>query len=169
MPVVDPSTPASRYYTALIGRWDGRLRFRITDRGALARMPARTRLLGLASHFGGFLRMRTTLEGSGRAFRHTTEVRAWGVAAFTTEEVIELGDDGRSLRMSGTQRARFGAPETYVALGSIDEDATRATYEIPWLESPLVQRTRIVPEGLELTQDTPWSHAEVLLRRKAER
>jgi len=112
--------------------------------------------------------MQTTLEGEGRSFRHTTRVRVWGLESFTTEERIELADDGRSLRMTGVQTPRFGRPERYEASGSIDETATRATYEITWLGCSLVQRTRIVPEGLELTQDTAWSHAEVLLRRAVE-
>jgi hypothetical protein len=158
--------PAPRYYASLVGSWEGRFRVRVTSREELARLPALTRLVGNAAQLAGSMWMQTTLDGEGRSFRHTTRVRAWGVEAFTTEENIELSDDGRSLRMTGTQTPRFGKPEHYDASGSVDETATRATYEITWLGCPLVQRTRIVPEGLELTQDTAWSHAEVLLRRR---
>ena len=97
---------------------------------------------------------------------NTTHVSAFGLEQFTTDETIELDPDGRTFRMSGVQRPRIGKPEAYDAKGSIDDTATRATYEITWLGCPLVQRTRIVTEGLELTQDTSWSHAEVLHRRR---
>lgn len=138
----------------------------LTSRAELKRLPARTRLTANGAHLVGAMWIQTTLAGGDRSYRHTTRVRAWGVEAFTTEEHIELSDDGRTLRMSGVQRLRLGRPEAYEATGSIDETATRATYELTWLGGPLVQRTRIVSEGLELTQDTAWSHAEVLLIRK---
>lgn len=163
---MDDAAPAPRYYTSLVGAWEGRFRIRITSRPELARLSLATRFLANAAHLAGAMSMKTTLEGAGRSFRHTTHVSAFGLEQFTTDETIELDSDGRTFRMSGVQRPRVGKPETYDAHGSIDETATRATYEITWLGCPLVQRTRIVPEGLELTQDTAWSHAEVLLRRR---
>jgi hypothetical protein len=163
---MDAAAPAPRYYASLVGSWEGRFRIRITNRAELARLPVLTRLTGNAAHLAGAMWMQTTLEGEGRSFRHTTRVSAWGLESFTTEETIELADDGRSLRMTGVQTPRFGKPEHYDASGSIDETATRATYEITWLGGPLVQRTRIIAEGLELTQDTAWSHGEVLLERR---
>jgi hypothetical protein len=163
---MDDAGPASRYYVSLVGSWEGRFRVRITNRAELARLPMLTWLTGNAAHLSGAMWMQTTLEGEGRSFRHTTRVSAWGIESFTTEERIELADDGRSLRMTGTQTRRLARPGHYDAKGSIDEAATRATYELTWLGSPLVQRTRIVPEGLELTQETAWSHAEVLLARR---
>lgn len=163
---MDDAAPASRYYASLVGSWEGSFRVRITNRAELSRLPMLTWLTGNAAHLSGAMWMQTTLEGEGRSYRHTTRVRAWGVTSFTTEEDIELADDGRTLRMTGVQTPRFGKAERYDATGSIDEGATRATYEITWLGSPLVQRTRIVTEGLELTQDTSWSHAEVLLARR---
>jgi hypothetical protein len=50
--------------------------------------------------------------------------------------------------------------------GEMDPSGERTTYRLVWLECPLVQRTRVVPEGLELTQETAWSFGEVLLRRR---
>jgi hypothetical protein len=163
---MDETAPAPRYYTSLVGAWEGRFRIRITSRPELARLPLATRFIGNAAHLAGAMSMKTTLDGEGRSFRHTTHVSAFGLEQFTTDEAIELDSDGRTFRMSGVQRPRVGKPETYDAHGSIDETATRATYELTWLGCPLVQRTRIVTEGLELTQDTSWSHGEVLLARR---
>jgi len=159
--------PVHRYYRALEGQWSGTLTLTITDPVALRGYPLSTRAMMTFSRLLGPVLMQTTLAASGAAYRHTTRVSRAGIPLFVTSEIISPGDDGRSLRMSGEQRTSIGAVERYDADGEVDDSATRATYRIPWLGAPLVQRTRIVDEGLELTQETPWSRAEVLLRRAA--
>lgn len=166
--------PALRYYRALVGAWSGRFTLAITDARALrqgsAPWLAKLGLSPLALVPGlGAATMATTLGPEGaaeaRSFRHTTRVSRWGVTLFETDELIVLGGDGRSLRMTGSQRMGPGGAERYESEGEIDEAATRATYRIPWAGESLVQRTHIVPEGLELSQETRWSRAFVLLRR----
>jgi len=167
--------PGPRYYGALVAAWEGRLAFAMTDWGALraAAIPLGAKLawmaMGVVSRVLGDLRMATTLSrGANGEWSHTTLVSKWGIVALETEERITLAPDGRSLVMKGEMRAwpRLGAPERYDSDGEIDESATRATYRVPMLGAPLVQRTRIVPEGLELSQETPWSRSKVLLRRR---
>jgi hypothetical protein len=51
------------------------------------------------------------------------------------------------------------------ARGEINAAATGATYRIPWIGGEMVQRTSVVPEGLALSQESPWFHAAVTLRR----
>src|SRR4051794_3164846 len=98
---MDDAAPACRYYVSLVGSWEGRFEVRITSATELARLPLASRLTGRAAQHASPMWMRTTLEGEGRTFRHTTRVSAWGVDAYTTDEIIELDDDGRRLRMSG--------------------------------------------------------------------
>jgi hypothetical protein len=159
--------PALRYYGSLVGRWSGRFEMTVTSSSALrgAAFPVRI-LATMIRLFGGAAQMHTTLAPEGAGFRHTTRVTKWGVRVFVTEEVISLQGDGRGLRMKGEQRRRFGAAEGYEAHGEIDETATRATYHLRWAGAEMTQRTAIVEEGLELTQETAWSRGYVLLRRK---
>ena len=167
-------TPALRYYRALVGAWSGRFTLTITDPRAFREgaAPWLTKLglapVALVPRLG-VATMATTLQpqgdGDSPTFRHTTRVSRWGVTLFATDEVISLGDDGRSIHMSGSQRMGPGGAEPYESEGEVDEAATRATYRILWVGEPLVQRTAIVPEGLELSQETRWSRAMVLLRR----
>lgn len=115
---MDEAAPAPRYYTSLVGACAGRFHVRITSRPELARLPLATRFIGHAAHLAGEMSMKTTLEGAGRTFRHTTHVSAFGLEQFTTDETIELDPDGRTFRMSGVQRPRIGKPEAYDATAS---------------------------------------------------
>jgi hypothetical protein len=160
---------ARRYYESLLGSWSGRFSLAITDGTAAAKAPFAIRTaVRFARVVGGYV-MSTTLRpsksGDSPGYVHTTRVSSFGVPLFATEEVIVLHPDGRTFQMRGTQRPLIGADETYAADGEIDAAAKRATYQITWAGAPLVQRTTIVPEGLELSQDTAWSTAFVLLRR----
>ena len=157
--------PSERYYASLVGAWSGTFTFAVTDEASLAAQPFGTRALVRASAKVSPMRFSTTLEGEGRLFVHTTRVVAMGVTAYTTEERIVLAGDGASLRMEGVQRMSLGRTVTYVAEGRVAGDASGATYEIPWLGITLVQRTRIEEGKLRLTQETPFSRAEVLLAR----
>jgi len=159
------SGPVPRYYRSLEGRWAGTLTLRMTAWRALRGHPLATKVTMVSARLVSPVRMATTLEARGASFVHTTRVTKWGFLLYATEETIEVTDGGRALRMVGEQRPRLGPLERYEAAGEVDPSATRATYRIPWLGVELVQRTRVVAEGLELTQETPWSRSSVLLHR----
>lgn len=161
-------SPALRYYRRHVGSWSGRFGFRVTSWRALAGAGVATMLLigpmALLTRIFGPSTMSTRVEAIGRDFRHTTRVSKWGVTLYETEETIAIDEDGRTVRLAGTQGTRFGRPVPYEATAEIDDGAMGAVYRIPWMGVGLVQRTRIVPDGLELVQETPWSHASVVLR-----
>ena len=157
--------PAFDYYRALEGSWLGTLAFKVTSLRTAAKFGARTGVAALLGQLGSSTSMATTLRASGGGFVHTTRVTASGVTVFETSEHITIGDAGRSIRMAGAQHPRVGPRERYEADGEVDADAMGVTYRIPWMGSPMLQRTARVDEGLELTQETPWSRASVLLRR----
>jgi len=159
------SRASERYYASLVGAWAGVFTFAVTDVAELAKLPWSARALVRSSSWASPMRFSTTLEGEGRHFVHTTRVVALGVTAYTTDERIVLADDGTTLRMEGVQKMTLGRTTSYVAKGRIAEDASGATYEIPWLGVTLVQRTRIEEGKLRLTQETPFSRAEVVLAR----
>lgn len=165
---------ASRYYLSLLGAWRGSFTFELTSRAALRASKASKfaiEWMGTMSRLTGASVMSTTLtkaNESGRSFNHTTRVAKWGVTVFSSAEVIEVADDGRSLHMSGEQGYGPFGNTPYACPGTIDEASTGAEYVIPWLGTTMVQRTRILDEGrtLELTQKTDFSFARVLLLRQ---
>ncbi len=122
-------------------------------------------MLRAAARISHFM-MKTTLRASGRDYLHTTQVSRLGITLMRSREVITIGDDGRSIRMSGEQRPLIGPKELYESIGEIDDSATRATYRIPWAGTSMTQRTRIVSDGLALEQETAWSRGAVLLLRQ---
>jgi hypothetical protein len=161
--------PAFRYYSSLVGRWSGPFTFAVTDWRALRREPARTVLrvgaMGALARLVGAATMKTTLHAAGAGFKHTTRVEKGGVAVVETVEIITLLEGGRSFRLAGEQRSPFDPPAPYEASGEVDEDATRATYRIPWQGVTMRQQTAIVEGGLALSQATAWSYGSVVLRR----
>lgn len=167
--------PAYRYYAALEGSYLGDLSFQVTNwpafRASKLSLTASMRVRSM-SLMPGQLKMATTLScdklaSEGLAL-HTTYVSKWRTRVAGSRETIAVEPDGRSLRMTGTQAMwpTLSRDEPYEAVGEIDASATRARYEIPWLGITMVQRTEIVPGGLRLTQETPWSRAEVVLLRR---
>lgn len=160
--------PSRRYFGSLLGRWAGDFTLSVTDPKALAGLALHVRAVALFARFDGRLRMVTTLaERDRRTFHHTTRLTRWGALVLSTEETITLDADGRRLRMAGEQRPRFAAVVPYAGDGEVAPEGDAVTYEISWAGMPLTQRTRIVHEGLLLTQHTAWSKASVLLRREA--
>ncbi len=164
--------PAFRYYRSLLGAWQGRLAFELTDLRALRAESLNVALpvagTALLTRGLGPVQMSTTLEAAADGtFAHTTTVKMAGVTLFDSRETITVSDDGRTLRMDGSQRGRFQRPLVYTARGEVDEGATRATYAIPWFGVKLTQRTAIIAEGLAMEQETRWSRAKVLLTRQA--
>lgn len=159
--------PALRYYRSLVGRWSGDFTLAVTDPAALAALPWRVRAMGLFARLDGRLRMATTLaEVDARTFAHTTRVTKWSVVVLQSEETITLADDGWRLRMAGVQRPRGAPVEPYAGDGEIAPGGDAATYAIQWAGAPMTQRTHVVAEGLRLTQETAWSRASVVLRRR---
>jgi len=166
-------TPAARYYRGLVGSWRGLFHLEITDAVAMrtSAAPLLVRLGLLAVAFFprlGLFRIETLLardDETPGVYVHTTRISRFGLTAYSTSERLVLAADGRSLAMTGETSAPFTKPERYDATATIPEDASGATYTIPWLGEDLTQRTRVVPEGLELSQETRWSKATVLLRR----
>lgn len=168
-------SPADRYYAALVGRYRGSFRFEIRDPERMQRElagpgdRARVRAEATASRLLGPSTMRTTLafDPIRRVALHTTRVSRVGVTIAWTRETLELLDE-RRLRMFGHQRYAPLAWQKlpYEASGEIDDTGTQATYRTRWLGCELVQRTRIVPEGLYLSQETGWSFGDVTLIRQ---
>lgn len=152
---------ARRYYDALLGAWSGPLHLARTER-SLADAPASLRVLGLGFGIAPRLFMHTTLGPDAGGFKHTTLVTLRGVTVMRTEEKLLV--DGAQLTMRGVQRTWFGNVP-YDATGFVSDAADAATYDIPWAGARLVQRTQVMPEGLRLTQETPWTRASVLLQR----
>ncbi len=153
---------ARAYYGSLEGRWSGRFTLVVTS---WAPGAAAVKLMATAARAVGGLGMATTLEADGADYVHTTRVTKAGALVFATTERIVIGEDGRSLVMKGEQRPALGRAIPYDATVEVAEDAKGAVYRIPWTGVEMVQRTAIVPEGLDLTQETPWSRGHVLLRR----
>lgn len=154
-----------RYYRGLVGRWAGAFRLSVSDAAALRGLPLRIRMMALFARLDGRLRMATTLDAlDATTYLHTTRVTKWGIPVLTSRETITLAADGLRFRIEGEQRPLLAPVEPYAGDGEVGPDG--ALYPIAWAGMPMTQRTRIVPEGLLLTQETVWSKASVLLRRR---
>ena len=166
---------AANYYLRLLGAWCGSFRFSVTDHRALRASNAKRLTIawmGMMSRLTGASVMSTTLSragGDGRTFNHTTRVTKWGVTVLDSHELIRVAEDGQRVHMTGEQSHGPFNKMPYEAPGKIDELASGAEYIIPWLGSTMVQRTRILEDGmkLELTQKTDFSFASVTLIRQA--
>lgn len=160
-----PRFPAAhRYYDALCGAWEGTLTLSRTARGLSDAPPALRRLAWFFA-LGPSVRMRTTLSRVDGGYDHTTHLGTGPADVPWTAEHIDLTGDRPVMR--GVQRA-FAGMVPYTAEAWIADAGDAATYEIPWAETVLIQNTRIVSEGLRLEQETSWTRAHVLLRRRAE-
>jgi hypothetical protein len=174
---VTSAPPHLAYYRAHQGRWSAPYSVSITSWRAFwtAPMGPLDRLRGLwmgtvAAWTG--LRMDTSVDcevyAARREVLHTTALSLWGVTFFRSVEVLALREDGLGASMSGEQRLwpvpwrprPFGEGQVEIA-----PDAQSARYTFDWMGGRLVQRTRVVPEGLELEQQTDWFRARALLRR----
>ena len=157
-----------RYYGSLIGDWSGTLVMRVTDPDALGRTDTMTRLMGLYARVDGRVTMATTLRRAADtelAFDHTTTVSRLGLTTLRSQERIVLAPDGLTGTIRGMHHVTLRPDEPYEGTISFGDDALTATYRFTWMHAPMEQHTRIVAEGLQLTQETAWSHHEVLLRR----
>ena len=83
----------------------------------------------------------------------------------SSSERIDVQRGGDDVVMRGEQRVPLAGTTPFEATATIHEGATSATYRIPWEGVTMIQRTRIVPDGVEIAQETPYSQARVLLVR----
>ncbi len=159
--------PSHRYYRLLHGRWSGSFAFVVVRQEAWRALPlferVRFSLFALVCRWFGPASMRTTLDyataGDRDEVGHTTRMSKWGIPLYGSAESIHLGADGRSFVVRGSPLGE--------AAGEVEPSGDGAVYRVPWFGGcTLVQRTRVVPDGVAITQDTPWSHAEVTLVRR---
>lgn len=171
MMALSPDAPTVRYYRAMTGNWSGIYRFQITDRAAMrAAVPGRLDRLRLALlHRFAVSRMETTVAWSGDGeVRHSTRITSWGLPCLRSLEVFRLDVDGRSIVVEMVQHlppALWWRREFPLGSGAVEDPAIGADYRLPWIGGEIEQRARVVAEGIELTQRSPWFHGEMLLRR----
>jgi len=163
------SDPHVRYYSGLVGAWRGECAVEVFGKPSGGRLNVlRAGAFRALAHSRGPLHMETTLSLDGPKVRHTTALFKWGLSVFNSRETISLHADGRHFVLHGEQV--FGprplGAQPFEAKGSVDEDGLGAIYFIPWFGETLEQRTKILPEGLELVQLTPWSKLSVVLKRR---
>lgn len=165
------------YYRSCHGRWAGELRFSITDVAAFRAAPIswldreRVWSMALTSQLLGFVWMQTSVDcdvlGEGRVL-HTTRLSRFGIPMLIGREVLLPREDGRSAAMHLEQRLsptyanhRWDDGEVVV-----NDDVSGAVYDLPWIGGRMRQVARVVPDGLVLAQETPFSHGEVVLHRQ---
>jgi hypothetical protein len=157
------------YYSGLVGAWAGECKVEIFGRPAGGRLQLlRAGAFRALARSKGPLVFATTLAMEGDEVRHTTQLTKWGVPVFNSRERIRLLPDGRHIELHGEQV--FGpAPlgmQPFDARGSVDDDALGAIYFVPWFGGILEQRTKVIPDGLDLVQVTTWSKLSVVLKRR---
>lgn len=172
---VTADTPLARYFAFHQGRWRGRFSLVITDPRAFREAPiaaidrARIRALAAFCRLFGFAWMDTRVDcaalDGGRVI-HETRLSRFGVPLLDGREVITPRAGGRSGTM--TIHHRFPPSRERSWEGGeviIDANEHGAAYDLPWIGGRLRQKTRVVPDGLLLDQEGPFSYAEVCLMR----
>lgn len=166
-----------QYYQRKEGRWRGRFRFAITDVEALAASGLgrldrwSLRLTDLLSRSGRAV-LWTTVDATTRREQnevlHTTRLSIFGITLLRSDETMCLDTDGRNLVMKGRQSALpwLAKPVEWIAPGAVAEDHDGAVYHIPFYGTTIKQEMRMTPEGLEMTQTSPFSEAVVVLQRQ---
>lgn len=166
-----------QYYQRKEGRWRGRFRFAITDVEALAASGLgrldrwSLRMTDLLSRSGKAVLATTLDAATGRdqnEVLHTTRLSIFGITLLRSDETMCLDTDGRNLVMKGRQSAFpwLAKPVEWIAPGAVAEDHDGAVYHIPFYGTTIKQEMRMTPEGLEMTQTSPFSEAVVVLKRQ---
>lgn len=171
--------PNRAYYDACAGRWACRMQFAITDWRAwrrsrmaligrlnLAALAAAVRLLAL--------RLDTSVDVSGAArgeVVHTTRVSKWGVTLMRSVDRIALDANGRdaTMRVDMSFFPLLGRAQRFPpAAATIDADARRADYRIPWFGGEMHQTGELSADGMTVTliQQTDFSRGVQVLRRE---
>lgn len=179
MSSVDESSPALRYYRANEGRWEGDFVFVVTDRDALARSRLapldrlRVFLMSLVVRVLGPLRMRTSVDATTHLGRrevvHRTRISKWGMPLYVSTESFRIEEDGCGLSITRRERmwpSLVHSHEEGASRGAVAEDAKRASYDFPFVGVAMHQSGAIEEGGVRIVQETAFSRAESLLRRR---
>lgn len=145
------------YFQACIGRWRCPVDMQITDVSALRRAMGLFNMLGLwlmsvwPPWLGRFY-LETTVDMPHSAeVLHTTVVRWLGLPLLSTKERLVLHENGVNFSLSGEGHSLM-APwyrDLMEGQGSIDPSATKGSYRLIWMGSPLIQST--VRDGDQVT------------------
>lgn len=162
-------SPHHTYYSGLVGSWSGECTVDVFGKPSGGRLHVlRAGAFQALARSRGALTLSTTMALEGDEARHTTQLTKWGLSVFQSRETISLLRDGRHFVLHGEQV--FGPKplgmQPFDAKGAVDDDALGAVYFIPWFGGILEQRTKVVPEGLQLEQVTTWSKLSVVLKRR---
>jgi hypothetical protein len=165
-------TAHHRYFMAKEGHWRGKIRFTITDREGLRASSVRWadkwsfRSLSTASRLSGLV-LSTTVDhrGDRNEVLHTTRVSNFGVPVYHSDETIFLDDDGRSFRVEGREAFfPFLRRTDWTGSGEVSTDHDGALYRIPVFGLTMEQETRMTADGLQTTQRTAFTRADILLK-----
>ncbi|VTT98836.1 Uncharacterized protein OS=Plesiocystis pacifica SIR-1 GN=PPSIR1_40060 PE=4 SV=1 [Gemmataceae bacterium] len=170
---MQPDAPHHRYFRAKEGHWRGKIRFAVTDPRGLRASSVRWadkwsfRSTSLASRLSGLV-LRTTVDyasgGDRNEVLHTTRVSNFGVPVYRSAETFFLGDDGRSFRIEGREAFfPFLRRTVWTGSGEVATDHDGASYLIPVFGLTMEQETRMTADGLEITQRTAFTRADILL------
>jgi len=126
------------------------------------------RTLGVASRLSGLV-LKTTVDYASRRHEnvvlHTTRVLNFGVPVYRSAETIFLSEDGYSFRIEGRESIfPFLRSANWAAEGAVAEDHDGAVYRIPCFGLTMEQVTRMTADGLQITQRTPYTRADILLK-----
>ena len=112
--------------------------------------------------------LRTTVDyasGDRNEVLHTTRVSNFGVPVYRSAETFFLGDDGHSFRIEGREAfCPFLRRTAWTGSGEVATDHDGASYRVPVFGLTMEQDTRMTADGLEVTQRTPFTHADILLK-----
>lgn len=171
---MSPDAPHHRYFRAKEGRWRGRIRFELTDpRGLRASSLSFTekwsfRSLSLASRLSALV-LSTGVDyasgGDRNEVRHTTRVTNFGLPVYRSAETILLEGDGRRFRVEGREAFfPFLRRAAWSGSGVVAADHDGASYRIPCFGLTMEQETRMTAGGLQVTQRTAFTRADILLK-----
>jgi len=158
------------YFRHHQGHWQGRYHFSICNWSVFwqARLSLMERLQLLSLALLPFLSLKTQVEAEkAGAVVHRTWLEIAGICCFKSVETLYLHPDGRNLHSKQVQQLWPGfksLPET-TGTGWILPDGTGMVYDWHWYDRRMKQRSRILPDGLELQQSSDYSHAHVILQR----
>lgn len=174
---MNDALPSHRYYKACEGRWRGPLSMRITDWKAffVSEMSLfdRASLLSLLSmqKLLGACHLDTSVECEPEnAVVHTTRVHKLGLTFLQSREVLQLDDDGITVRMQIEMRLfptalrvqQLDARKVVVDAGGFHVD-----YWLPWMGIEMHQHGERSVDGqtVVLTQVTECTEGVQVLRR----
>ena len=100
--------------------------------------------------------------------RHTTRVYWLGMAMMTSEELVSIASDGTHFELKGESRVSM-MPWRILTMdghGHVDPTGTKATYQLSWMGTEMLQTTERHADGCILRQEAPGFSAVQDLRAK---